>query len=205
MVSFSPFKTLEEALLYFQIAERTQEIFPTIANIQPVPENLVSDLDFNITQLPYNVSEASLCEMIIFPILKEVWKRFTSKLLLWSHKSIGKDADMAGIPDYILAKRSPLGRVMDLPLLVMIEAKKDDFDAGWGQCVAQMVTAKTINQDLNEVYGIVTNGNSWEFAQLQAQTFTKHKTSYALQDLASLYNVLYHLFEICEAKVSAES
>lgn len=203
MASFSTFKTLEEALIYFQISERTHEIFSQTTNNQTVPAQLIEELDFNMTQLPYNVSEASLCEMVIFPILKEVWKSFSKNLLLWSHKGIGKEADMAGIPDYILAKRSHLGRVMDLPLLVMIEAKKDDFDAGWGQCVAQMVTAQTLNQNDDEVFGIVTNGNSWEFGKLATSVFTKHRTIYSLQDISTLYNILYHLFQMCEVKVKA--
>jgi hypothetical protein len=201
MAIFSPFKTLEEALLYFGIAENTQNLFPSVPNTHIVPTYLVEELEFNTTKLPYNVSEASLCEMVIFPILKAVWKNFTEKLLLWSHKAIGKDADISGIPDYILAKRSHLGRVMDLPFLIMIEAKKDDFDAGWGQCVAQMVTAQSLNNNEQEIYGIVTNGTVWEISTLKSHIFTKHNGSFSLQELPTLYNRLYHLFEICEAKI----
>jgi hypothetical protein len=141
--------------------------------------------------------------MIIFPILKTVWKNFRSKLLLWSHRSLGKNAEISGIPDYIIAKRSPYGRVMDLPFLVMIEAKKDDFDEGWGQCLAQMITAQSLNKDTEKIYGIVTNGKFWEFGQLAEHTFTKHSESYSLQDLNTLYNVLYYLLELCEKRVDS--
>ncbi len=203
MESLSTFKTLEDALIHFQIKENSLNLFPNLENKHEVSPYLVAELEFNTTKLPYNVSEAALCEMVIFPILKEVWKHFMEKLLLWSHRSIGKDAEMSGIPDYILAKRSPLGRVMDLPLLVMIEAKKDDFDGGWGQCIAQMVTAQGINNSKSEIYGIVTNGNAWEIGKLDSNAiFSRHNASFSLQDIPLLYNMLYNLFELCEAKVA---
>ena len=37
---------------------------------------------------------------------------------------------------FFFAKRSPLGPVRDRPYVLFVEAKKDDFDAGWGQCLA---------------------------------------------------------------------
>ena len=201
MAIFSTFKTLSAALIHFKVAENTKNIFAPIPNTHTVSPILAEELSFNMAEMPYNESEASLCEMIIFPILKTVWVNFKQKLLLWSHKSIGKNAEITGIPDYIIAKRSPYGRVMDLPFLVMIEAKKDDFDEGWGQCLAQMITAQSLNENEEKVYGIVTNGTFWEFAQLEGHIFTKHNVAYSLQDLNTLYNVLYHLFGLCEKKV----
>lgn len=202
MASFSTFKTLEAALIHFDIQENSQTLFPNIEIKVPVPETLKEELTFNMTQMPYKVSEASICEMVIFPILKTVWKNFTSKLLLWSHKGIGKDSENSGIPDYILAKRSHLGRVMDSPLLVMIEAKKDNFDEGWGQCVVQMHTAQSLNNDEKPIYGIVSNGDSWQFGQLEGNIFSLDTTSISVGDLPKLFNILYHLFQICENRVS---
>lgn len=204
MASFSTFKTLEEALLHFGISEKNQNIFPHIQNTHLVSPYLEEEIEFNTTKLPYNISEASICEMVIFPVLKAVWKHFEKNLLLWSHKSIGKESDMSGIPDYILAKRSLLGRVMDLPLLIMIEAKKDDFDGGWGQCVAQMVTAQSINNNQTEIFGIVTNGDTWQFGKLEGRHFTKNKSFISLTELATLYNTLYYLFELCESKITGK-
>ncbi len=201
MASFSTFKTLEDALLHFGIAENTQNIFPPIQNTQVISPYLVDELEYNTTKLAYDISEAALCEMVIFPILKAVWKHFEEKLFLWSHKSIGKEPDMSGIPDYILAKRSPLGRVMDIPLLVMIEAKKDDFNGGWGQCLAQMVTAQSLNTTSNEIFGIVTNGDTWQMGKLEGHIFTKDKGAISLKELPTLYNTLYYLFELCENKI----
>lgn len=203
MASFSTFKTLAEALVYFNISEKSKNLFPNLTTDIEVPVTLEEELEFNLTEMPYNASEAAICEMVIFPILKSVWKHFRQKLLLWSHQSVGKEAEISGIPDYILAKRSPLGRVMSLPMLVMIEAKKDDFDEGWGQCVAQMIAAQQLNKEPYTVYGIVTNGTSWEMGYLDDAHLVKHFQSLSLSDLKKLYNTLYFVFGNCEKQIES--
>ncbi len=200
MASFSSFKNLDSALIHFNVTETSKNIFKNIAIVH-VPQTLQSEIEFNITEMPYNVSESSICEMVIFPILKSLWTNFKAKLLLWSHKGIGKEADLMGIPDYIIAKRSPLGRVMDLPMLVMIEAKKDDFDGGWGQCLAQMISAQKLNQSDSCIYGIVTNGDTWQFGNLVNQSFTKNTFPIGINEMDKLYSALYFIFAECEKQI----
>ena len=48
--------------------------------------------------------------------------------------------------------------------MIVVEAKKNDFDQGWAQCLAELVVAQKINQDAKRpVYGIVTDANLWQF------------------------------------------
>lgn len=202
MAIFSSFKSLDSALIHFNISETSKNIFKEISLVE-VPKTLEAELEFNLTEMPYNVSEASICEMVIFPILKSLWTNFKAKLLLWSHKGMGKDADLVGIPDYIVAKRSPLGRVMDLPMLVMIEAKKDDFDGGWGQCLAQMITAQKLNQGDYPIYGIVTNGDTWQFGMVENQTLTKNIFPIGINEMPKLYSSLYFIFSECEKHIKS--
>ncbi len=200
MASFSSCKTLEDALNHFQIFYETHQIISDKFFIE-VPTALVEEIEFTVTETAYNVSEAAICEAIIYPILKSLWKNFKETLFLWSHKSITKQtkSSITGIPDYVIAKKSPLGKgVMDLPMLVMIEAKKDNFDEGWGQCVAQMHTIQTLNKGEYTIYGIVSNGDSWEFGQLLGTTFVKNPFALSLGELQKLYNVLYFVLQQCE-------
>ncbi|MFN0201906.1 MAG: hypothetical protein ACKVTZ_10310 [Bacteroidia bacterium] len=204
MGSFSQFNTLEDSLKHFQVAQEIKLIFPNVLAEKLVPPTLVEEITFNMTEIPYNISEAAICEMVIFPVIKSVWTNFRSKLLLWSHRSIGKGkiTELAGIPDYIIAKRSPLGRgVMDLPMLVMIEAKKDDFDAGWGQCLAQMVTAQQMNKTEQRVYGIVSNGDNWQFGYFVDNKLITNTFSMGINEIQKLYNAIYFIFEECEKQV----
>ncbi len=87
---------------------------------------------------------------MIIPILQEIWKHYRSKLILWSHQKLSYDNNLTETHKYILAKKSPLGkRIFDQPYFVLIEAKQDDFDAGWGQCLAEMIAAKKLNEHAN--------------------------------------------------------
>lgn len=201
MSSFSTFKTLEDALTHFNIVSKIERI-PFGEKNMPVSQSLIDLLAFNIEETAYNISEAAICEAIIFPVLCEVWKNCKEHLFLWSHRSLSKKMKSSGIPDYIIAKRSPLGKhVMDMPMLVMIEAKKDDFDAGWGQCLAQMHLAQQLSNHEYTIYGIVSNGDMWQFGFLENTTLTQNINYINISDLQKLCKTLYFIFDTCEKQL----
>ncbi|MDM8566266.1 hypothetical protein QUF74_11535 [Candidatus Halobeggiatoa sp. HSG11] len=142
-------------------------------------------------------SEAARCEIIIFPILREVYKNYYQKTSLWIQKSISYDEKLNGTPDYIISKKSELGKTMlECPLLIVVEAKKNDFEQGWAQCLSELIAAKNLNQSEKSVYGIVTDGKLWEFGKLNDNTFTKNIDSFAVTDLSKLFNFLNSLFDM---------
>lgn len=87
-----------------------------------------------------------------------------------------------------------------------IEAKKDNFEEGWGQCAAETVAASKANEDTlqRKVYGIVSNGDKWEFAYLENQTFVKNIIPFDVLDLDKLYNALFFILnkEVMEGLLS---
>jgi hypothetical protein len=135
--------------------------------------------------------------------LKEVWKCYRSKFLLWSHDSLTYDENLSGFPEYILAKRSPLGKVVfDKPYLLLVEAKQDKFEEGWGQCLAEMIAAQRLNEDPQmTVFGIVSNGDRWQFGKLEADTFTRNITLYSIQELDKLFAAVNYIFRQCELQL----
>jgi len=57
-----------------------------------------------------------------------------------------------------------------------------------------LVAAQKINQaDKRAVYGIVTDGNLWQFACLKADLFTKNEENYTLDNMQRLYGALEYL------------
>ena len=58
----------------------------------------------------------------------------------------------------------------------MIEAKKGEVNAGWGQCAAEMIAAQKFNQANGQavptIYGSVTTGTMWKFLKLTGQVLT---------------------------------
>ncbi|MDJ0557047.1 MAG: hypothetical protein QNJ68_21910 [Microcoleaceae cyanobacterium MO_207.B10] len=58
-------------------------------------------------------------------------------MTLWSHETLIYDEKLSGKPDYIVAEISYLGRIIFCkPYFLVVEAKQDKFEEGWGQCLA---------------------------------------------------------------------
>jgi hypothetical protein len=194
-MSFSDFKTLSQVQQAYQIHYQESPFIPKQTAI--LPTAFVEDLTFNINQLDVFSSEAARCELIILPILREVYKKFAAQFSLWVQKPMNYTPELSGTPDYMVSKRSHLGKtVLEFPLLMLVEAKKNDFEQGWAQCLAELWAAQHLNQQPDlAVYGIVSDGKYWEFGKLQQQRFIKNNQSFSIDDLPELVAALEFIFE----------
>lgn len=50
-----------------------------------ISQTFRDELDLIFNEGVFDNSEIAICENIIYPVLKEVWKLYRSKFLLWSH------------------------------------------------------------------------------------------------------------------------
>ncbi|RKZ45716.1 MAG: hypothetical protein DRR16_31040 [Candidatus Parabeggiatoa sp. nov. 3] len=191
-MAFSDFKTIAQVQKEYQI-KYSEENFIEYIDLKP-STIFIQEFDFSDKNMDIFTSEASRCENVIYPICREVYKTFVDKYTLWSHKSITYDAKLTGTPDYLFSTQSELGKtVMGLPIVLIIEAKQNDFSEGWGQCLAELVASQGINQiegDQKEVYGIVTDGEVWQFGKLNAKLFTKNKTRLTINDLDKIFGAI---------------
>jgi hypothetical protein len=154
------------------------------------------ELAFNLRKLPIGRSEAGSGEVLLFPILREVWKPYADELALFSHEPFAYDDDLAGIPDYFVCKVSEYGQTIpDIPYLLIAEAKLDDFERAWGQCSAAMLAAQKLNQAPDvPVYGIATNGGSWQFGVLLGRELTVDPNATSLSTLETLCQRMHAIF-----------
>jgi hypothetical protein len=169
-MSFSDFKTIDQVQRQYNVALQQQSIIQA-QPMSPSPA-FAENLQFDIQNIDVR-DEAARREVIIYPLLREIFRRYADNLSLFSHRPLAIDDAvenniLSGVPDYLVSSRSPLGRtVMGKPLLIVVEAKRDDFSLGWAQCLAEMIAAQKYNEsDKISVYGIVTNGDAWEFGKL---------------------------------------
>jgi hypothetical protein len=65
-----------------------------------------------------------------------------------------------------------------------------------GQCLAELIAADRLNQVIRPVYGIVTDGNLWQFGRLEQQVFTKNLANYTITDREQLFCVLNGLLDL---------
>jgi hypothetical protein len=201
-MAFSNFKTIGEVLKEYQVTyTKANFVEETLFN---VPDYFRQDLNEVMEDGVVSNSEFAICENLIYPVLKEVWKKYKTKLTIWSHQSFNYDEKLSGFPEYIIAKRSPLGQIVfDKPYFILVEAKQDNFETGWAQCLAEMIAARGLNQENNvTIFGIVSNGNTWQFGKLERDIFTLNTTFYTIQELDKLFAIVNFVFQECELQLN---
>lgn len=163
------------------------------------------ELAFNLRMLPIGRSEIGPGEVLLFPILREVWKPYSKDLALFTHEGLTYDDDLTGIPDYFVCKVSEYGQTIpDVPYLLVAEAKLDDFERAWGQCSAAMLAAQRLNQAPDvPVYGIATNGSAWQFGVLLGRELTVDPNATALSTLDVLSQRLHAVLRAVRREAAA--
>jgi hypothetical protein len=191
---FGTYKSIEDVSRAYQIMLREEEFIQPIP--YPVSEHFQNRLQLFLRDAPVSVSEVAICEFLIAPILQEIWLSYRDSLMMWSHASFGVEQPFMGYPDYFFSKRSPLGRVRDQPYVLFVEAKRDDFDAAWAQCLSAMLAAQKINGHPDRtIFGGVSNGRVWGFAKLERQVFTQDAREFTISRLSELFAALNFVFE----------
>lgn len=193
-MSFSDYKNISQVQAEFRIKYREENFI--FHNEYHISSRFIEEFVFNQRNLDVFSSEASRCEIVIFPILREVYKKYYQEVSLWVQKAITYSDRLMGTPDYVVSKKSELGKTFfESPLLIVAEAKKNDFEQGWGQCLAELVAAENINADsIKPVYGIVTDGRLWEFGKLTENIFVKNIMGFTIDELTKLFGALDFVF-----------
>lgn len=193
-MSYNKYKSITDVLQEFPLTYTEKNFIQSIPiETDPYFKNR---LDFILAEGVVFNSEYAICESIIHPILVELWRKYADKLLLWSHQPLNYDENLSGIPDYMVAQRSSRGKIiLEQPYLIIVEAKKDNFEEGWGQCLAELIAAQKLNNQPEQLlYGIVSNGKIWEFGQLREQNFIKNIQEYSISNLDKLFAGLNYVF-----------
>lgn len=117
-------------------------------------------------------------------------------LKVWKAAPLQSDR-VFGVADFLIAPRRAY---VEAPLLCVIEAKKDDFDMGRIQCVAEMTACQWNNRQKEaalDVFGIVSNGQGWVFYQLTHIGQVRETELFTLRDLPDLLGMLHFLCAAC--------
>lgn len=201
-MAFSSYRIIGEVLKEFQVIyTEANFLIETAFNVS---NYFREDLELVMREGVVDNSEFAICENLIYPVLKEVWKQYFNNFILWSHQALTFDNKLSGFPEYILAKKSPLGKIVfDKPYFILVEAKQDNFEAGWAQCLAEMIAAQRLNGELEIiVFGIVSNGGTWQFGKLEKDIFTRNTTFYSIQEIDKLFAAVNYVFQQCESQLN---
>jgi hypothetical protein len=145
-------------------------------------------------------TEKARSELIIAPILVEVRKKHLDKASLFSgvELNIDRDSGLNGICDFLLS-RSPSQLMLKAPVVIVVEAKKENINGALGQCIAEMWAAKLFNQqhqnDISVIYGAATTGNDWKFLRLCDRLVEIDLTEYQLSNIDKILGILSLSFQ----------
>ena len=126
------------------------------------------------------------------------------QLKVWKGEAL-ESATLTGFADYLF---TPPYAYMKTPLLCAAEAKKDDFDNGRAQCLAEMVACREKNAADGyalDLFGFVSNGQTWIFYKLTTTDEIYETLEYGLNDLPGLLGALDYICAECAKRVPQDS
>jgi hypothetical protein len=186
-MSYSDF-TLEMLRRNFGLTVQYQSFFPAIGSLTPaawLEEALADGLGLAFA------SEKARSEFIVAPVLRACRQALSGGFQIFSGIRLDADpaAGLKGHCDFIIG-RSATVLALQSPLMVIVEAKKNDMEEGIGQCGAEMLGARVYNeQDGHPVpvlYGCVTTGESWQFLKLESSSLSLHPDRFSLKEIGSI-------------------
>jgi len=84
--------------------------------------------------------------------------------------------------------------LINAPIIVIVEAKKENIKGGLGQCIAEMYAASLFNEregnKITEIYGVVTTGEIWKFLKLSGERVQIDLAQYFLNDVNKILGIL---------------
>ncbi|NET60099.1 MAG: hypothetical protein F6K47_29325 [Symploca sp. SIO2E6] len=193
-MAYSDF-TLDKVKKEFDLTLHNQiDIFADVPELE-CSELLAATLRENLPLALASNTEKSRSEMIITPILIELRRQLQHQISFFSgiEFNINPARGLNGSCDFIIS-RSPELVILTAPVITIVEAKKENLNAGLGQCIAEMVASQLFNEreenQITAIYGVVTTGTNWRFMKLAGQVISIDLSEYYVNNVAKILGIL---------------
>ena len=192
--------TFETVRKTFQL--ETDEAADISSGIEPMAlsEYLTTTLARKVPLALAIGTEKASSELIVADILVELREKFEHRISFFSGIDFSVDAEsgLTGVCDFLISL-SPTQFHLEAPIIVLVEAKKDNPVLGFGQCVAEMLAAQRFNaekqNDLPCVYGAATTGTVWQFLKLEGQKLYIDRAIYSIGQCDKILGILASMVE----------
>ncbi|RKU25801.1 hypothetical protein C6499_14305 [Candidatus Poribacteria bacterium] len=192
--------TFETVRKTFQL--ETDEAADISSGIEPMAlsEYLTTTLARKVPLALAIGTEKASSELIVADILVELREKFEHRISFFSGIDFSVDAEsgLTGVCDFLISL-SPTQFHLEAPIVVLVEAKKDNPVLGFGQCVAEMLAAQRFNaekeNDLPCIYGAATTGTVWQFLKLEGQKLYIDRAVYSIGQCDKILGILASMVE----------
>ena len=192
--------TLDTALEAFDLEEiDAAGIFAASEPVKP-SELLTAVLARNIPLALAVGTEKVKSELIVANVLVELREQLEHRVSFFSgiDFNVNPEEGLTGVCDFIISL-SPRQFSLKAPIIILVEAKKDDLLIGLGQCVAEMVAAQRFNaeagNDIACIYGTITSGIDWVFLKLAGKKLYIDMAAYQISQCDKILGVLSSMVE----------
>ncbi len=192
--------TLETVRTEFQL--EIVESAGIFSNLEPVTPSveLTADLEKKVPVAAAINTEKARSELIVANVLFELREQFDRAISFFSGIDFNVDPEngLTGVCDFLVSL-SPMQSILQAPVIVLVEAKKEDPAPGLGQCVAEMLAAQRFNaekgNDIPHIYGAATTGTEWKFLKLQEKRLHLDITIYPIAQCDKILGILSSMVE----------
>lgn len=205
-MAFSDFP-YPDVVAQFGLTEDSADLFAGVP-VRAAGPALLAFLGTNLTLANLINTEKARSELLVAPVLSELWRQAGGRINLFSGAEFPADPDarLTGFVDFLIGRGPQLPRV-SAPVVVVFEAKRDNIAEGYGQCIAAMVGAQRFNRragtGVETIYGGITTGINWKFLRLGGTALTFDLTEYTVQQTDRLLGILAHMVGLPPAPATA--
>ena len=187
--------TLETVLSTFQLEKiESVGLFSESEPVTPRP-HFTAELAKKVPLAATIGTEKARSELIVADVLFELRVHFEERISLFSGIDFSVDAEngLTGVCDFLVSL-SPGQLLVEAPVILLVEAKKEDLIGGIGQCTAEMIAAQRFNakkgNNISYVYGTVTSGTDWLFLKLTETYLHVDLTIYPITQCDRIFGIL---------------
>ena len=150
-------------------------------------------------------NERARAHRLVDPVLAELEVHYDGRISTIPEMYLEvKDMEgLSGIPDFIISAGS---RNKVVPIVAIVEAKKDDVDSGLPQCAAELYATYLLDKGVpSRLYGGVTNGWDWQFLRFDGieKRVEVDRNTYFTYELPPLLGVLRRIIDESLAALEA--
>lgn len=196
--------TLLDLKQHFHLQNRSVRLFQG-ENIPPLaPSERLTDQLTEAEELPLK-SEKARSEVIIAPILMELRRATNKFFIIYSGDMLIVDREKGlseNVTTFCRRIPDPIPSTY-LPILTVVEAKRQDTEIGIDQCAAQLYGAYPFNQksglEIPRLYGCVTTADAWKFICLEGDTYLVDQNTYYLSEIEDVLGIFQHIMKYYHA------
>lgn len=200
-MTYSDFISISQVEEHFQInVTSVESMFADVPSI-PLSQYDAETLEDNVRLAIAINNEKARSEFIIAPLLLQAWRICRDYISLFSgvELKVAPEQGLSGRCDFLLSASTDR-MFVKAPILTVVEAKNDNLQSGFGQCIAEMVAVVKFNaqqgRNIQVVHGCVTTGTEWRFLRIEQHNVVIDVTDYYISDSAKILGVLVHILQM---------